>query len=823
VSLINPLLLYGLGLASIPVILHFLLRAKPKKLMFPALRIIRIRRKTNVRRMRLRHIWLLLLRIAVIAAIVMALTRPSLPAANYSFTLREWISLAAILIVSLAVYWLLLRRWKQQRLPNHMLAYRRSILRGAAACVGLLVFLLLVAWPYQQRVTAEMTAPRPKVSENIPVAAVFLFDTSLSMDYQSEGKTRLQKAIEIATKHASDLPVGSRVGVAGTGRDTPVLLPPDRAGAVARMQELKTSPVRVSINQRIRTAIRVQQRNRERILNTANAAGNAAEADRFVREIYLFTDLARNAWELDTSDFLKKTLKEHDWLQVYLIDVGVKQAKNVMISEPSLSRQTLALNDELIIRANIGVQGAFKNRPTVEIRVLNSKGKLIPQGTATVSAKRGGERVTFPVRALTAPFTQGELRLVSSDPFEHDDVRYFTVHVTQPPKILIVGESRSETTHWMNALAPSELVRQGKARYACDYLPAAKFAPFLSEEGLAKYDGVCLINVAAPSDETWTKLATYVEDGGGLFITAGHARIDSIAYGRAVAQTVLPATLDGHVRFTEEAQRLAPKNVSHPVFARFAELGGFGELTSVDIRRIWRVTPAADAEVIARFSDYRTSPALLDRRHGKGRTLLLTTAVDMKGWSELPLARWSFVAFADQVMQHLGSRSNARFNYIAGETAFLPLDRQSPVSRYLLRKPGFQQLRGEVAEQAEAIAIDHLDQVGHYELVAADEQPEFRSAFSVNAAPQESDFAQLTTDDLDRLLGDGRYQITESTEGLERVVQRGRLGVEVFHLILGLTILAFCLEHFVANRFYGSEQQPDQPADQLAYASRSTV
>ncbi|MEO1995722.1 MAG: BatA domain-containing protein, partial [Planctomycetaceae bacterium] len=263
-SLINPLLLYGLGLASIPVILHFLLRAKPKKLMFPALRIIRIRRKTNVRRMRLRHIWLLLLRIAVIAAIVMALTRPPLPAANYSFTLREWISLAAILIVSLAVYWLLLRRWKQQRLPNHMLAYRRSILRGAAACVGLLAFLLLVAWPYQQRVTAEMTSPRPKVSENIPVAAVFLFDTSLSMDYQSEGKTRLQKAIEIATKHASDLPVGSRVGVAGTGRDTPVLLPPDRAGAVARMQELKTSPVRVSINQRLRTAIRVQQRNRER-------------------------------------------------------------------------------------------------------------------------------------------------------------------------------------------------------------------------------------------------------------------------------------------------------------------------------------------------------------------------------------------------------------------------------------------------------------------------------------------------------------------------------------------------------------------------------
>jgi len=805
VSLINPALLYGLGLASIPVILHFLLRAKPKKMLFPALRMIRIRRKTNVRRMRLRHIWLMLLRIAVIAAIVLALTRPSLPAANYTFTPREWISLAAILAVALTVYWFLLRAWKKQLLPNHMLAYRRSILRGATAGVGLLAFLLFVAWPYQRRVAAEMTAPRPKVSENIPVAAVFLFDTSLSMDYQWEGKTRLQAAAKIATKHANELPVGSRIGVAGTGRDTPILLPPDRAGAVARMAELKTSPVRVSLNQRLRTAIRVQQRNRDKILEAAGTTDNGEAADRFVREIYLFTDLARNAWELDTSDFLREVLEEHGWLQIYLIDVGVKKPSNVTISEPSLSRQTLALNDELIVRANIGIAGSSQSRPTVEIRVRNSEGKLIPLGTATVNATgTGGERVTFPVRALTAPFTQGELRLVSSDPFEHDDIRYFTVHVTQPPKILIVGESRSETTHWLNALAPSELVRQGKSRYVCEYLPAAK----LAEEDLTQYDGVCLINVAAPTDEMWTKLATYVEDGGGLFITAGHARIDPIAYGRAVAQTFLPATLDGHIRFTEDAERLDPKNSSHPVFARFAELGGFGELTSVDIRRIWRATPAADAEVVARFSDYRTSPALLDRRHGKGRTLLLTTAVDMKGWSELPLARWSFVAFADQTMQHLGSRSNARFNYIAGETAFLPIDRQAPLSRYLLRKPGFQQLRGEVADRAESLTINELDQVGHYEVIAADEQPEFRAAFSVNAPPRESDFTPITPDDLDMLLGKARYQITKSTAGLERVVQRGRLGQEVFPLILCLTIFAFCLEHIVANRFYESAQQP---------------
>src|SRR5687767_15010704 len=83
-SLINPAILYGLGLALIPIILHFLLRTKPKKLLFPALKLLQARRTMNVRRLRLRHIWLLLLRIAVIGLLVLAIARPSLPAADYT-------------------------------------------------------------------------------------------------------------------------------------------------------------------------------------------------------------------------------------------------------------------------------------------------------------------------------------------------------------------------------------------------------------------------------------------------------------------------------------------------------------------------------------------------------------------------------------------------------------------------------------------------------------------------------------------------------------------------------------------------------------------
>jgi len=46
----HPLLLFGFLLAGIPVILHLMLRAKPKKLLFPALRLIQNRQRQNVQR-----------------------------------------------------------------------------------------------------------------------------------------------------------------------------------------------------------------------------------------------------------------------------------------------------------------------------------------------------------------------------------------------------------------------------------------------------------------------------------------------------------------------------------------------------------------------------------------------------------------------------------------------------------------------------------------------------------------------------------------------------------------------------------------------------
>ena len=70
-------LLAGAGLIALPIVLHLIMRRKPRQMEFPALRFIQQRHDHNQRQLKLRHLLLLLLRALAIALLAAALARPS--------------------------------------------------------------------------------------------------------------------------------------------------------------------------------------------------------------------------------------------------------------------------------------------------------------------------------------------------------------------------------------------------------------------------------------------------------------------------------------------------------------------------------------------------------------------------------------------------------------------------------------------------------------------------------------------------------------------------------------------------------------------------
>jgi hypothetical protein len=77
-TFLHPAMLFGLVLIGVPILLHLIMRQKPRRLPFPALRFLLQRLRTNQRKMQLRHLLLLLLRMGLIACICLALARPKI-------------------------------------------------------------------------------------------------------------------------------------------------------------------------------------------------------------------------------------------------------------------------------------------------------------------------------------------------------------------------------------------------------------------------------------------------------------------------------------------------------------------------------------------------------------------------------------------------------------------------------------------------------------------------------------------------------------------------------------------------------------------------
>jgi hypothetical protein len=76
-TFLNAALLYGAGMIAVPIVMHLIMRQKPKLLEFPALRFLQRRHDRNQRSLQLRHLLLLLLRAGAIAMLALALARPS--------------------------------------------------------------------------------------------------------------------------------------------------------------------------------------------------------------------------------------------------------------------------------------------------------------------------------------------------------------------------------------------------------------------------------------------------------------------------------------------------------------------------------------------------------------------------------------------------------------------------------------------------------------------------------------------------------------------------------------------------------------------------
>jgi hypothetical protein len=252
------------------------------------------------------------------------------------------------------------------------------------------------------------------------------------------------------------------------------------------------------------------------------------------------------------------------------------------------------------------------------------------------------------------PGTQiGEVTL-APDALVEDDSRAFVLRVPRDVRALVVDGAPSAVRYRDEAFFVEAALGPGQTagRINATFLDADA----AQTRSLSDFDVVLLLNLPAPRPALVTALKTFVEGGGGLFISLGD-QVTPEEYNAAFG-SLLPRPLHLVRTAAEPDQPGGPPparfgriDFQHPAFAIFQ-----GSAEGFDSARTYKyvqLQPEAGIgeRVLATYDD--GSPALVEARRGRGRVLLYTSTVD-RDWSDWPI-RTSFLPAMQQLTEYLAS------------------------------------------------------------------------------------------------------------------------------------------------------------------------
>jgi hypothetical protein len=394
---------------------------------------------------------------------------------------------------------------------------------------------------------------------------------------------------------------------------------------------------------------------------------------------------------------------------------------------------------------------------------------------------------------------QGYVRIVGDDALPCDDVRYFTIEVRPPRKVLILGDKLEDTLFLSEALAPSGTAGLLRSKFVCD----ARAMASLGSTMLADYDAVCLTDPTPPAAAAWQSLTDYAQSGGGVGIFLGrHAKRDEL--NEPAPQQLLAAKLRWQSR---DPTYLRPTALEQPALAELRDLGDAVPWSEFPVFKYWELeSPASGVVVVASYANGK--PALLERRVGSGRAVTMTTSVSDPAandpWNLLPSGPdpWPFLALANGLVEYLAGAGEAHFNYLAGQTVMLHLAADEQLPSYVLQMPGSNAVRQSITPGQRDLSTSATTVLGNYRVRAGGESGKLDRGFSINCPAEMSQLTRVDFSAIAKALGEDRVRLAHNRDEIEVRVGLGRVGRELFPALIVAMALVLGTENILANRFY---------------------
>jgi Mg-chelatase subunit ChlD len=593
-SFLAPLFLLGLAGLAVPVLIHLIQRERKQVVKFPSLMFVRRVPYQSVRRRRIHNWTLLFVRLAALALLVAAFSRPFLfrpdAAAMAGTGARE-----VVILLDQSYSMAYGDHWQRAR------AAARDVVNGLASSDRASIVLFSI----NADVAVRSTSERGRLESAIATAE------------PSAGSTRYAPALKVAGSILSE----------------------------------STLPR---------------------------------------REAVLITDFQASGWRGAEGVRLPEGAK------LTPVAVGAREeTHNLSASPVSLSRTTFERQERVAVTAGVLNRGS-KPMQGVEL-TLDIGGRAIESQRVDVEAN-GSASVTFAPVTIASRNMRGTVRL-ASDALARDNQFNFVVSPAAPVRVMIVERSGGGE-------ASLYLARALSIGSAPRFETQVRRADGISEDDL-RQASVVLLNDVTVTEALASRLARFVERGGGLFVALG-----PYTTWAGSSTGVLPGTLGAPVdRSRGDPARVAALEYGHPVFEPFRSprSGNFSAARFYGYRTL-TLGPSVPAQVLARFD--AGAPAVVERKLGNGRVIVWASTLDLS-WSDLPL-KPVFLPFIHRVVRHLAVYSEAPPWMTVGQV----LDPSANVapSAAITERIALTPSRNRVALNGEGPEVLELVEQGFYEI-----------------------------------------------------------------------------------------------------------
>ena len=661
-TFLNLSILFGLGGISIPVIIHLFNRRKAKVVEWGAMRFLLGSLISRKRRVLVEEIILMSLRCLLVAALVLAVSRPFSPVQpGISWLVLLPLVLGATILLATTAIMARDRRWQW----------------ALYASVALLVVSLVTVSQWEEMAQSENWQSVGKQDVAIVI------DGSSSMRLGTEGKTNFERAVEEAREVIRALGPDDAVTVlvAGGRIDVRTPIPMNVRGNVdAILDDLQPQGGPMEVLDALE-----------------KASTSLARGDNAAKKIVLISDGQNVGWE---------TGKPERWEYVAQALGNLttkprvitrflplpKTFRNVALSSLTTSRTVVGTDRSV----SIDVQVENTGRETVApdgVQLRFQDGTVISQPLDPIEPGQS-QYVRFShqfqqngTQVLTA-------RVTYNDDLVDDNEQSLVVQVLATLPVLLVDgsaqvrEDERSTFFLEMALAPpeeEELTEEESPLGRQLVTTRVVAAPDVDERvHFDDYRVVMLVDVPRLGATAAGRLAEYVSRGGGLLIAPGE-RSDAAFYNGwklPDGQLLVPAQLARRVNVPENVNGITPalEQSKHVAVSRVVA-NEATDLGTALVRAYWQLeVDPTDAGASTGAQLDGGHPLLVERVTQDGLVVLSAIALDGNSTNLVTLN--SFLPLVHELTYHLAARDMVKLNHPASEvlTLDLPFVTTDPVA-----------------------------------------------------------------------------------------------------------------------------------------------